>query len=42
VSDDSNKAYYGKAVSLVDIIAKKAVSNPGSAKLREALKNAVK
>lgn len=41
VSDDSNKAYYGKAVGLVDIIGKNAVSNPGSAKLREALKNAV-
>jgi len=42
VNDDSNKAYYGKAVSLVDIIAKNAVSNPGSAKLRAALKEAVK
>lgn len=42
VNDDWNKAYYGKAVSLVDIIAKNAVSNPGSAKLRQALKNAVK
>jgi len=42
VNDDSNKAYYGKAVSLVEIIAKNAVSNPGSAKLREAIKNAVK
>jgi lipid-binding SYLF domain-containing protein len=42
VNADSNKAYYGKAVSLVDIIPKNAVSNPGSAKLRQALKNAVK
>jgi lipid-binding SYLF domain-containing protein len=42
VNDDSNKAYFGKAVSPEDIIGKNAVSNPGSAKLREALKNAVK
>ena len=42
VNDDSNKAYYGKAVSIVDIIAKNAVSNPGSARLRGALKEAVK
>ena len=42
VNDDSNKAYYGKAVSLVDIIPKNAVSNPGSAKLRATLKEAVK
>jgi lipid-binding SYLF domain-containing protein len=42
VNDDSNKAYYGKAVGPVDIIAKNAVSNPGSARLREALKDAVK
>jgi len=42
VSDDSNKAYYGKAVNLRDIIEKNVVSNPGSNKLREALKNAVK
>jgi lipid-binding SYLF domain-containing protein len=42
VSDDSNKAYYGKAVSPVDIIVKRTVSNPGSAKLREALKKAAK
>jgi lipid-binding SYLF domain-containing protein len=42
VSDDSNKAYYGKAVSPVDIIVKNAVSNKGSAKLREELKKAVK
>ena len=42
VNDDSNKAYYGKAVGPVDILAKNAVSNPGSAKLRGALKDAVK
>jgi lipid-binding SYLF domain-containing protein len=42
VSDDSNKAYYQKAASPVDIIVKKTVSNPGSAKLREALKKANK
>ena len=42
VSDSSNKAYYGKAVSPVDIIVKKAVSNKGSAKLRAELKKAVK
>ena len=36
--DDANKAYYGKEVSSGDIIVKNAVSNPGSAKLREALK----
>jgi lipid-binding SYLF domain-containing protein len=42
VSDDSNKAYYQKAASPVDIIVKRTVSNPGSAKLREALKKATK
>ena len=42
VNDDSNKAYYGKMVGPVDIIAKNAVSNPGSANLRAALKEAVK
>jgi SH3 domain-containing YSC84-like protein 1 len=42
VNDDSNKAYYGKAVGPGDIIAKNAVSNPGSAKLRGILKDAVK
>ena len=42
VSDDSNKAYYNKAVSPVDIIVKKAATNPGSAKLREELKKAAK
>ena len=42
VSDDSNKAYYSKAASPVDIIVKNAVSNPGSAKLREELKKSAK
>ncbi len=42
VSDDSNKAYYNKAASPVDIVVKKTVSNPGSAKLREELKKAAK
>jgi lipid-binding SYLF domain-containing protein len=42
VSDDSNKAYYNQAVSPVDIIVKKTVSNPGSDALRHALKKAVK
>jgi lipid-binding SYLF domain-containing protein len=38
VSADSNKAYYGKEVSPVDIIVKNEVSNPGTAKLRAELK----
>ena len=42
VSADSNRAYYGKEVSPLDIIVKNAVSNPGSAGLREQLKKAVK
>jgi len=42
VSDDSNKAYYNMAASPVDIVVKKTVSNPGSAKLREELKKAAK
>ena len=42
VSADSNKAYYGKAVSPVDIIVKNAASNKGSAKLLEELKKPVK
>ena len=42
VSDDSNQAYYKKAASPVDIIVKKAVTNPGAAKLREELKKAAK
>jgi len=31
--DKSNEAYYGKAVSPVDIIEKRSVSNPGSKNL---------
>jgi SH3 domain-containing YSC84-like protein 1 len=42
VSDDSNKAYYGKPVSPLDIIVKGAASNEGSAKLLEELKKAAK
>jgi lipid-binding SYLF domain-containing protein len=42
VSDDSNKAYYDQAVSPVDILVKKTVSNPGSENLRQALKKAIK
>jgi lipid-binding SYLF domain-containing protein len=41
VSDKSNKAYYKKKASPVDIIVKKTVSNPGSNKLRKELKKAV-
>ena len=41
-SDSGNNAYYKKAVSPVDIIVKRAASNPGSAALREALEKAVK
>ncbi len=37
VNDDFNKDYYGKAVRPTDILVKKDVSNPGSAKLREGL-----
>lgn len=36
VSDDSNSAYYGKAVRPTDIIVKHTVSNPKSADLRSA------
>lgn len=42
VNDDFNKDYYGKTVRPVDILVKKDVSNPGSAKLREELANAEK
>jgi SH3 domain-containing YSC84-like protein 1 len=42
VSDDSNSAYYDQAVSPVDILVKKTVSNPGSDNLRHALRKAVK
>ena len=36
-NDDWNSAYYGTAVRPVDILVKKSVKNPGSAKLREAV-----
>lgn len=36
VSDDSNAAYYGKAVRPTDIIVKQTVSNPKSSDLRNA------
>jgi SH3 domain-containing YSC84-like protein 1 len=42
VRDSLNKAYYGKNVSPVEIIAKKEVSNKGSAEFRETLKKALK
>jgi SH3 domain-containing YSC84-like protein 1 len=42
VSDSSNKAYYDKAVSPLDIIVKNTVSNPGADMLRQELKKAVK
>ena len=37
-----NKAYYGKAVTPVDILVENSVSNPGSAKLIEAVEKAFK
>lgn len=40
-SDDSNKAYYGKAVRPIDILLKKSVSNPHADGLRQAAKKAV-
>ncbi|HZD54931.1 MAG TPA: lipid-binding SYLF domain-containing protein [Candidatus Aquicultoraceae bacterium] len=42
VRDTLNEAYYGKKVDPTDIIVKKAVSNGGSAALRDALGKAVK
>jgi len=42
VNDDFNKDYYGKSVRPTDILVKKDVSNPGSAKLRKALAKAEK
>jgi lipid-binding SYLF domain-containing protein len=42
VSGSSNKSYYGKEASPLDILVKKAVSNPGSNNLRQELKKAVK
>jgi len=41
VNEDSNRAYYGKAVSPLDIIVKKTVSNMDSNKLRAELKKDV-
>jgi lipid-binding SYLF domain-containing protein len=38
--DGWNEAYYGKAVRPVDIMVKRAVSNPGSAELRKTIANA--
>ena len=38
VRENLNKAYYGKAVTPVDIVAKQSVSNKGADPLREALK----
>jgi SH3 domain-containing YSC84-like protein 1 len=42
VREGLNKAYYDKAVTPVQIIVEKKVSNTGSAGLREALKKAAK
>jgi lipid-binding SYLF domain-containing protein len=42
VRESLNKAYYGKAVTPVQIIVEKKVSNKGSDGLREALKKATK
>jgi lipid-binding SYLF domain-containing protein len=42
VTDEFNKAYYGKSVRPVDILVKKDVSNPGSDRLRKALVKAEK
>jgi SH3 domain-containing YSC84-like protein 1 len=42
VSDKSNKAYYGKAVSPLDIVVKNEASNEGSAMLRDELKKSTK
>lgn len=40
VSDRGNSDYYGKPVRPVDIFVTRSVSNPGSAELRKALKDA--
>lgn len=42
VRDSLNKAYYGKAVRPIDILVKRAVSNPGAKGLREDLMKASK
>ena len=39
--DKWNEAYYGKAVSPVDIIVQRSVSNPGSKALRTSVAEAV-
>ncbi|MGD9334884.1 MAG: lipid-binding SYLF domain-containing protein, partial [Desulfobacterales bacterium] len=40
IRDKWNEAYYGKAVSPIDIIVKGSVSNPGSKALRTSLAKA--
>ena len=42
VNEKANKAYYGKAVSPLDIVVKNEASNPGSASLLAELKKAAK
>ncbi|MFY4727830.1 lipid-binding SYLF domain-containing protein [Nitrospira sp. BLG_2] len=42
VSNDSNKAYYGKDVRPTDVIVKKDVGNPKSIELREAAEKLLK
>lgn len=42
VSNDNNKAYYGKDVRPTDIIVKKEVGNPKSIDLREAAEKLLK
>ncbi|MBA5867493.1 MAG: hypothetical protein GDA67_12450 [Nitrospira sp. CR1.3] len=42
VSNDSNKAYYGKEVRPTDIVVKKDVGNPKSLPLREAAEKLMK
>lgn len=37
VNDSSNRAYYGQEVRPIDILVRHAVSNPGSAELRQEL-----
>jgi lipid-binding SYLF domain-containing protein len=42
VSDESNRAYYGKAVRPTDIIVKQSVSNPKSTELKNAVDKLMK
>lgn len=42
ISNDSNKAYYGKEVRPTDVIVKKEVGNPKSLDLREAAEKLLK